>query len=288
MNKRFHVQRLHVVHSLDSLLYQLHTLSFFLSPSLWLYICRVISQFHCSKPRELDPTRSLRFFFVMLFVLNVPNLWNHASRGAVEGRTVVLDFVGMCHFVQIIQLISSHLSPAFIPSRLHLLSLDLFIMVLQFLLTTIAYETSAYYHSEDIDPDDLLLPDPLTNALTIPLFHNASASVESPQASPLLPTGSKDSSDPHKLPFIIDLHLNSILAQVRNPRLLPPPLSTGADDSVLPLPSTTSWHLPGFRMWMRARQMREGRDVGSRTIPSTAASDTRMNLPGGMDLGSEP
>jgi len=269
MNKRFHVQRLHVVHSLDSLLYQLHTLSFFLSPSLWLYICRVVSQFHCSKPRELDPTRSLRFFFAVLFFLNLPNLWDHATRGAVEGRTIILDFIGM----------------SFVPSKLQLLSLDEFIMVLQLLLTTIAYETSAYYYSEEADPQDVLSADPLTRAFTIPLFHTSlESSPESSQPSAILSTGSKVLSHSHELPFIIDLHFNSLMAQLRHPPPLPLPQSRNSD-SVLPLPNTTSWHLPGIRMWMRARQIRDGRDGGSRTLPMTADSETQRNPPGGMDLG---
>jgi len=45
---------------LDTLLFQLHTLSFFLSPSLLGFISRPVSQFQCSKPRDIDPSRSLR------------------------------------------------------------------------------------------------------------------------------------------------------------------------------------------------------------------------------------
>ncbi|KAF8906481.1 hypothetical protein CPB84DRAFT_1959917 [Gymnopilus junonius] len=269
MNKRFHVQRLHVVHSLDSLLYQLHTLSFFLSPSLWLYICRVISQFHCSKPRELDPTRSLRFFLTALIFLNLPNFWNHAMRGAVEGRTIILDFVGM----------------SFVPSKIQLLSLDMFIMVLQLLLITIAYETSAYYHSEEADQQDVLLAEPPTRPFTIPLFYTSlEPSSEASQSSAISHKGPKVLPPSHGLPFVIDLHFNPLIAQLRHPPLPPLPQSRNSD-SVLPLPSTTSWHLPGIRMWMRATQMRESREGGSRTLPMTAAdSETQSNLPGEIDL----
>jgi hypothetical protein len=81
---------------LDSLVYQLHTLSFFLSPSIWIYLCRLVSQFQYSKPRELDPNGSLHFFYGMVLLFNVPAIWYHLAWGAVEGRVVILDFIGMC------------------------------------------------------------------------------------------------------------------------------------------------------------------------------------------------
>lgn len=113
MHRRHHAQRQHIIHSvrflinfsspsltnlykLDTTLYQLHTLSFFLSPSLWGYLCRIFAQFQCSKPRDLDATRSLRFFFVIVFTLNLPSLWLHAFHRAGEGRSIILDFIGMC------------------------------------------------------------------------------------------------------------------------------------------------------------------------------------------------
>lgn len=113
MHKRFHAQRQHIVHSvrtqelqhdsqlkkilqLDTLLYQLHTLSFFLSPSIWIYIVRILSQFQYSKPRELDPSRSLRFFYSMVLLFNLPSLWKHFTRGEAGGRVIILDFIGMC------------------------------------------------------------------------------------------------------------------------------------------------------------------------------------------------
>jgi hypothetical protein len=77
-------------------LYQLHTLSFFLSPSIWIYIVRILSQFQYSKPRELDPSRSLRFFYSMVLLFNLPSLWKHSTRGEVGGRAIILDFIGMC------------------------------------------------------------------------------------------------------------------------------------------------------------------------------------------------
>jgi hypothetical protein len=113
MSKRYFVQRQHIIASvclklyqrlkeaiiflkLDILLYQLHALSFFLSPSLFLSFCRLVAQFICSKPRELDPERALRFFYVICMLLNLPSICIHLIRGVVEGRAMILDFIGMC------------------------------------------------------------------------------------------------------------------------------------------------------------------------------------------------
>jgi len=112
MSKRFYAQRQHIIASvrlnlffmnafiifskLDILLYQLHALSFFLSPSLFLSFCRLVAQFICSKPRELDPERALRFFYAICLLLNLPSICIHLLRGVVEGRAIILDFIGMC------------------------------------------------------------------------------------------------------------------------------------------------------------------------------------------------
>jgi hypothetical protein len=115
MSKRFYAQRQHIISSvrlmlllpeeifynflkLDILLYQLQALSFFLSPSLFLSFCRLVAQFICSKPRELDPERALRFFYVICLFLSLPSLCIHLVRGVVEGRAIILDFIGMCMF----------------------------------------------------------------------------------------------------------------------------------------------------------------------------------------------
>jgi len=270
MHKRFHVQRLHVIHSLDAVLYQLHTLSFFLSPSIWLYICRLISQFHCSKPRELDSTRSLRFFYAMLFFLNLPNLWNHTVHGAVEGRAIILDFIGM----------------AFVPSKLQLLLVDMFIIILQLLLITISYETSVYYTSEEAEQQDILLPD-LPTTFTIPLFHPwLESPSDSPLLSPMLPADSKLPPNTHDLPLIIDLRFTSIIAHLRHPPPPPPPPRASDSDPILPLPNTTSWPLPGMRILMRARQMRDAREGGNRRSSTIRGATTERRIPGAMDLGA--
>ncbi|KAF8973208.1 hypothetical protein BDZ97DRAFT_662597 [Flammula alnicola] len=260
MHKRFHGQRQHIIHSMDALLYQLHTLSFFLSPSIWIYVCRVLSQFQYSKPRELDPTRSLRFFYTIVLLFNLPSLWYHSTRGAVEGRIVILDFIGM----------------SYTPSKTQLCFLDLFIIILQLLLTTIAYETSVYYASDEADPQDMLLPG-LPTPFAIPIFQPPIATQqESSFSSTMPPTHPKRGpiSTMHEIPLVIDLHLNSIMTHLRHP---PPPPRVTNPGPILPVPNTTPWQLPGMRMLMRAsRQMRE---TGGTRAPAMG------RVPGGLDTG---
>ncbi|CAA7261640.1 unnamed protein product [Cyclocybe aegerita] len=267
MHKRFHVQRQHIIHSLDTLLYQLHTLSFFLSPSLWIYVCRIIAQFQCTRPRELDANRSLRFFYFTVIVLNVPSLWNHSTKGASEGRAIILDFIGMaCQ------------RAAHTPSKAQLFLLDISIVFLQLVLTTIAYETSVYYTSAQLEPQDFLWPDPPT-PFSIPLF---SLPTETPPESPMyLPSPSpqpKTVSSAHSLSYVLDLRLNAIIMRLRSPP--PPPPPAPSSDSFLPLPNTTPWRLPGLRMLLRSgRQIRT-----TRGTPSTTPTD-RQRVPGAMEAG---
>jgi len=261
MHKRFHGQRQHVVYSLDVLLYQLHTLSFFLSPSIWIYLCRILSQFQYSKPRELDPTRSLRFYYTMVLLFNLPSIWYHSTREVVDGRIVILDFIGM----------------SYTPSRIQLCLLDLFICGLQVLLTTIAYETSIYYTSDESDPHDILLPS-LPASLPIPLF-------QSPAEGPLHSNFAKTTSfsSAHDIPLVIDLHLNSIMTHIRHP---PPPPRVTQAHSILPIPNSAQW-IPGMQILLRATgQMRE--PAGVRQTPVVLRRASREGrVPGGYEAGSE-
>jgi hypothetical protein len=86
-------RRQHLIGSLDTLLYQLHTLSFFLAPALLPLLARIAAQAHC-RPRP-DDAHSLRFYLALVLVLNVPSLWYHATRAPHDDRAVVLDFVGL-------------------------------------------------------------------------------------------------------------------------------------------------------------------------------------------------
>jgi len=252
---RYDGQRKHIIHSLSTLLYQLHTLSFLLSPSVWIFLGRVISHFHFSGPRDLDPTRSLRFWYILIIIVNSGALWNHAKEGAAQGRAVVLDFVGM----------------SYEPSRGHLLALDLSIVFLSMVLTTIAYETS---YAAEMPPDT---PDPLLPPSTTP-------------ASPL-PTGAHEEI---KSPYVIDLRLSTMMERLRHPPPPPPPRNTSGND-FLPMPNTTSWRLSsGLQMLLRARQQQRQRARGAATAARRPSGDeggrddddedddSRQDVPGGL------
>lgn len=80
---------------LDQVLYQLHTVSFFLSPALLPYLSRVLFQFQFAKPRDVDPERSLRFWFFLVVVFNLGSVWSHATENPAQaGNSILLDFVG--------------------------------------------------------------------------------------------------------------------------------------------------------------------------------------------------
>ncbi|KAG6849566.1 hypothetical protein H0H93_007347 [Arthromyces matolae] len=214
-----------------------------------------------ASPRDIDPTLvpSLRFFFANILLLNSSSLWSHATKGAADGRAIVLDFIGM----------------GYAPSKLQLLGLDLLIILLQFILTTIAYETSIYERSPESDTPDMLLPIPIPPSPT-------PSSVFTPIPSTPLPdilaqqTKAPPSTETTTTttPYVVDLRLALIIARLRNP----PPLhqSTNSDAS-LPLPNTTPWPIPaGMRMLLRAttqirRDATEGRGAGTR-IPGNLGS----------------
>ncbi|RDB24993.1 hypothetical protein Hypma_007858 [Hypsizygus marmoreus] len=262
MHRRHHAQRQHIILSLDALLYQLHTLSFILSPSIWAFLFRLVCQFQCSKPRDLDATasRSLRFFFANIIFFNASSLWFHATQGAAEGRAIVLDFVGL----------------AYVPSKLQLLGLDILIIFLQMVLTTIAYETSLLEHSTEPDTHDMLLPIPNPPSLP-PTPLPISISSPSTPFSHIMPSHTKPYPSSTTLPYVLDLRFAPIMARLRNP---PPPPRTSGSDNTLPLPNTTPWPLPaGMRMLMRAGvRTRMGRE-GSR---DTATPATGSTIPGGL------
>lgn len=116
MHTRYYAQRLHLVQSvstawklrvyymtdynlasqLDTLVHQLFTLSFLMSPSVFIYLSRMLVQIQCGRPREFDPTYPLRFFYGLILLCNAVIFWIHALQGASEGRGLVIDFIGMC------------------------------------------------------------------------------------------------------------------------------------------------------------------------------------------------
>lgn len=118
MPRRYHAQRRHIVTAvrifylnsllnlywravlqLDALLYQLFCLSFYLSPSLFNMILRLLIQLLCTTTREMSPTMtSLGSFLFFPLFSNSLSVWNHATKGSTEGRSVILDFVGLGAF----------------------------------------------------------------------------------------------------------------------------------------------------------------------------------------------
>jgi hypothetical protein len=277
---------LNLHHQLDTLLFQLHTLSFFLSPSFLGFISRLFSQFQCSKPRDIDPSRSLRFWYLVLVFFNFGCIWTHAIEGATEGRTIVLDFVGQGAFYinkglrapLDAFLLVYYLPTAHLPSKKHLLLLDGIIIFLQMLLTTIAYETS------------LLSKSPLDTSLTPPI-PILSSPFPSPSPYPELPappmdSPSKSSPSPPIIdsPYIIDLRFMHVLDRLRNPA---PNVSDSSPDDLLPFPNTTPWPLPAsLRMLIRARaEVRRRAQAQTQTQQTPGGPtnvETTRRIPGEM------
>ncbi|KAJ7178496.1 hypothetical protein C8R43DRAFT_973531 [Mycena crocata] len=210
-SKRLNAQRQHIIQSLDILLYQLHVFAFFLSPSISTLILRLLSQSQCSKPREFDAAWSLRIFFGLLVFLQVIPIYSHATSGSSEGKTVILDFIGMAHA----------------PSKFRLLSIDILIVFLQMVLATICYETSLAKDNENASDTLLPIPSPSTST--------------TPDRTKSFPPQSSTS-------YVVDLRLSTVIARLRNP--LPPRNLSNSNLDGLPLPNTTPWPLPamGLRM----------------------------------------
>ena len=280
---------------LDSLLHTLHAVSFFLSPGPWAYICRYISQFQFSRPRDIT-SWSLRTWFLCILGSNALSLYNHAVKSTETGWLYILDFVGVgmstshiwlaCVISYIIMFLSDH-----VPSRASLLFLDFIIILLQAILTTISYETSL---ARDMPPDtpDPLSPEsiPLTPLSPLPLDGNAK-----PPGLPL----HEDGTD-----YIIDLRLRTLLWRLSHPPPDPPPRQPVRSEDLLPLPNTTA-PLPlshSLRMFVRARgrdrtatRMTEGSQSSSSQSSARREPDGRgqgstgeaRRLPGGLGLEDE-
>ncbi|KAK4051983.1 hypothetical protein OIO90_004513 [Microbotryomycetes sp. JL221] len=124
--------RLELLHSLDLTLWILFILSYILSPShLLTFVLRLVAQAQFGAPRLVHPHRSLKFFTIAWFVLNLSAIVVHlldGSRGTKGSdgwiqRGLFVDFVG--------QVVT--------PSRIHLFLLDLLISILQFLVIVVAF-----------------------------------------------------------------------------------------------------------------------------------------------------
>ncbi|KAL4073988.1 hypothetical protein J3A83DRAFT_4232803 [Scleroderma citrinum] len=241
MHRRYDAQRQSIIDSLDNLIFQLYSLSFFLAPAVLPLLCRVASQFVSYKPREVDSKLSLRVWFLLLCVSNLPSFWSHARGGATEGRAIILDFVGV----------------GYPPTKLHLLLLDVFILLLQIILTTISYEKSLHISSPSTIPD-ALLPIP-----TSPVSSASSRSSMDDETS-------KHSR--YELPWIIDVRMRHIIS-----RLYGPAPSTSETHATLPLPNTTPLPIP---FHLRAIIRRRGQTHQDNAIVDT--ENPSRGPPGGM------
>lgn len=259
---------------LDSLLYQLHTLSFLLSPSIWFFLCRTLSQFQFGRPRDIDPDRSPRFWCALSLMVNAGSVYWHAKEGPAEGRSIILDFVGMGMFYMILSS-SEHIDmfiSAHVPSRAQLLLLDFTIIFLQILLVIISFETSLAAAMPEDTPDPLL-PDP-----------SPDTSASSDEPSKNSNTASLES------PYVLDLRLSLILDRLRHAPPPPPGQESSAD--LLPLPNTTSMtHLrrlllvrAELRERTRAQEADTRRRGDERQTESDDADEGQRRVPGGMDL----
>ncbi|KAH0827803.1 hypothetical protein J3R83DRAFT_3428 [Lanmaoa asiatica] len=268
MHKRHDVQRQHIIDSLDNLIFQLYTLSFFLSPTLLPLLCRVTSQFIFYKPRELDPKLSLRVWILLLCASNAPSFWSHARDGAAEGRAVILDFVGMGGYLLTRTRQPAHTDTGYPPSKLHLVLLDTLIFCLQMLLTTISFEISVRLSSlSDLDSSAI----PSSPAL-------------SPPRTPSLEIDRGDGDDRkyahhHTPTMIIDLRFHHLINRLRNPI----PLASDADLTTLPLPNTTPTPLS-----MHLRAIVRRREEARRRVPDQSDSAETANSSRTEDAGRIP
>lgn len=252
---------------LDNFVYQLITLSFLLSPSFLPYAFRTLFQFQFSRPRDLDPHRSLRFWYALILLFHGLSVWSHAVEGAAHGRSIILDFVGQCAcFFSVHSCVNDSLSyaPASPPSKIHLVLLDFAIIILNMILTSISYETL-----NGDDATDPLLP-------TTPPY----------VSSPTMFTTSDHPSKEN--PYVLDLRIAQIIHRLRNPA--PPPPTRINPEALLPLPISTPWRLPAqlqalMSNRVRTRERNRQRDETTTQVQGEGRNSPpeRRTVPGGLD-----
>ena len=100
--------RWHIRKQLNNVLFQLHTVSFFLAPALLPYLARLFLQLHFYRPREVDPELSLRIWFGILVVVNFISVWTHLATSPPQPseRSVILDFVGPASAFSVLAIVS--------------------------------------------------------------------------------------------------------------------------------------------------------------------------------------
>ena len=150
--------------------------------------------------------------------------------------------------------------PGYKPSKALLVSLDLSIIFLEFILVTIAYETSLALVAAPNTPDPLQT-EPTTATPTSPYPPDGSNNKPFNTTTP--------ESDPE---YVIDLRLRTLISRLRHPPSPPPPQQPSLSDDLLPLPNTTHFQL-SRSLSMLAR-------AGARLRERTArAEDARANRP---------
>lgn len=229
---------------------------------MFIYLLRLTVQLQCGPSGEFDLSYPLRFFYGLILSCSTVVLWVHAVRGATEGRGLIIDFIGL----------------SYEPSRTQLLSLDLFIIVLQLLTTTVGYETQLYFKSADVNTPDVLLPEDST--LSTPLSPlAASFQTLSPSDSDTPETILRKDSRRNPTPCIIDLRLSAVISRLRNP---PPPAHQGSD-TLLPLPNTTALPIPAsLRMILRTSVRPRGERVSTNADIAGDTRNSSRRIPGGL------
>lgn len=247
---------------------------------MFIYLLRLVVQLQCGPSGEFDPSYPLRFIYGLILFCSTVVLWIHAVRGATEGRGLIIDFIGLCELLAYV-LSVLHLNvgwPAYVPSRIQLLSLDLFIIVLQLLTATIGYETQLYFKSAGADTPDVLLPEDPTSLSPLA----ASFQILSTSDSHTPETDLRKVSRRNPTLCIIDLRLSAVISRLRNPL---PPIHQG-NDTLLPLPNTTALRIPAslrmiLRNSVRARRERVSVDVDAAENTRRGGSSNRR-IPGGL------
>jgi len=248
---------------------------------VFVYLLRLVVQLQCGPSGEFDPSYPLRFFYGLILFCSTVVLWIHAVRGATEGRGLIIDFIGLCELLAYVPSVL-HLNtawPAYVPSRIQLLSLDLSIIALQLLTATVGYETQLYLKSAGTDTPDVLLPeDPTSSTSLSPL----AASFLSTYDSDTPETNMRKVSRRNPTLCIIDLRLSAVISRLRNPL---PPIHQG-NDTLLPLPNTTPLRIPAslrmiLRNSIRARRERVSADADVAENTRRGGSSNRR-IPGGL------
>jgi len=245
MHIRYATQRQHIVDSLDTLLYKLHVLSFLLAPSIIALCVRAAGQFQLSHPREFGPKRTLRFRFALIAMFNASSVWNHAYMGAPEGRSAVLDFVGL----------------GFTPSRTQLLLLDFLIITLSVVVTTLAYE-AAYARA-------------VTKAAIRATLDLTPANAHT-YTDPLTTSASEEDSD-----LVLDLRSSLLVRHVRHPPSPPPEDTQLPNGAAVVEGLRVLLHAQrALRTQTEGRQAPSAGDAGG---GDTQAEERERRVPGGMD-----